>query len=118
MQQRFAVLTLRHVPCFTSSCAHHVSARLSYPALTAQNVDVARPPRKKTGRNVAIGVGVLALVLVSVALSRLKPAAPTVDGATILTDSVRRGDLTRDVRGPGTLVPEQIRWITAQSSAR
>ena len=81
-------------------------------------MDVARPPRKKTGRNVAIGVGVLALVLASVAIGKLKPAAPTVDGATILTDSVRRGDLTRDVRGPGTLVPEQIRWITAQASAR
>jgi HlyD family secretion protein len=81
-------------------------------------VDVARPPRKKTGRNVAIGVGALALIVVTVALAKLKPAAPTIDGATILTDSVRRGDLTRDVRGPGTLVPEQIRWITAQYGAR
>lgn len=81
-------------------------------------MDVARPPRKKTGRNLAIAGGVLALVLMSVALARLKPAAPSIDGAMILTDSVKRGDLTREVRGPGTLVPERIRWITAQASAR
>ena len=81
-------------------------------------MDVARAPRKKTGRNVAIGVGALALVGITVALSRLQPAAPTVDGATILRDSVRRGDVVREMRGPGNLVPERIRWITAQTSAR
>jgi HlyD family secretion protein len=81
-------------------------------------VDVARAPKKKTGRNVGIGLAVLAAVLVTVALSQLKPAAPSIDFATILVDSVRRGDITRDVRGPGTLVPERIRWITAQTSAR
>ncbi|MGV3709273.1 MAG: efflux RND transporter periplasmic adaptor subunit [Gemmatimonas sp.] len=81
-------------------------------------MDVARAPKKKTGRNVGIGLAVLATVLVTVALSQLKPAAPSIDFATILVDSVRRGDITRDVRGPGTLVPERIRWITAQTSAR
>ena len=81
-------------------------------------MDVARAPRKKTGRNVAIGVGALVLVGITVALSRLQPAAPTVDGATILRDSVRRGDVVREMRGPGSLVPERIRWITAQTSAR
>ena len=81
-------------------------------------MDVARAPRKKTGRNVAIGVGALALAGITVALSRLQPAAPTVEGATILRDSVRRGDVVREMRGPGNLVPERIRWITAQTSAR
>ena len=81
-------------------------------------MDVARAPRKKTGRNVAIGAGALVLVGITVALSRLQPAAPTVEGATILRDSVRRGDVVREMRGPGNLVPERIRWITAQTSAR
>ncbi|MEP6766131.1 MAG: efflux RND transporter periplasmic adaptor subunit, partial [Gemmatimonadaceae bacterium] len=81
-------------------------------------MDVARAPKKKTGRNIGIAVGIVAAVVATYALSKLKPAAPTIDGATILTDSVRQGELTRDVRGPGTLVPEQIRWITAQSTAR
>ena len=57
-------------------------------------------------------------MLATIALARLKPAAPSIDFATILVDSVRQGDITRDVRGPGTLVPERIRWITAQTSAR
>ena len=81
-------------------------------------MDVARAPRKKTGRNVAIGAGALALVVVTVLLSRLKPAAPTVEAGTLIIDSVRRGEMVREVRGPGNLVPEQIRWITAQASAR
>ena len=81
-------------------------------------MDVARAPRKKTGRNVAIGAGALALVVVTVLLSRLTPAAPTVEASTLIIDSVRRGEMVREVRGPGNLVPEQIRWITAQASAR
>lgn len=81
-------------------------------------MDIARAPRKKTGRNIAIGAAALALVLITIALSRLKPAAPTVEIATLMIDSVRRGDMVREVRGPGTLVPERIRWITAQASAR
>lgn len=81
-------------------------------------MDVARAPRKKTGRNIGIAVAVVATVLATIALARLKPAAPSIDFATILVDSVRQGDITRDVRGPGTLVPERIRWITAQTSAR
>lgn len=81
-------------------------------------MDVARAPRKKTGRNIGIAVAVIVIVLGTIALARLKPAAPSIDFATILVDSVRQGDITRDVRGPGTLVPERIRWITAQTSAR
>ncbi len=65
-----------------------------------------------------IGVGAAVVILVTVALSTLDPAVPTVARAAILVDSVRRGDVVREVRGPGTLVPEQIRYITAQASAR
>lgn len=81
-------------------------------------MDVARAPKKKTNRNLLIAAGVVGLVIVTVALNRLRPAAPTVEVATLLIDSVKKGDLSIEVRGPGNLVPEHIRWITAQTSAR
>jgi HlyD family secretion protein len=81
-------------------------------------MDIVRAPQKKTGRNLAIGAGAVAVVLATIALSSLDPAAPTVQRVAILIDSVRQGDVIREVRGPGTLVPEQIRFITAQASAR
>jgi multidrug efflux pump subunit AcrA (membrane-fusion protein) len=81
-------------------------------------VDVARPPKKKTARNVAIGLGVVAVIVVTILLSRLQKAAPTVDGSITIQDSVRRGDMVIEVRGPGTLKPEQIQFVTAQSNAR
>lgn len=81
-------------------------------------MDIVRAPQKKTGRTIAIVGGAAAVILLTVAVSRLDPAVPTVARAAVLVDSVRRGDVVREVRGPGTLVPEQIRWITAQASAR
>jgi HlyD family secretion protein len=81
-------------------------------------VDVARPPQKKTGRNIAIAAGAVAAIVVFVVLARLKPAAPTVDMAVVIQDSVRRGDLVIEVRGPGTLVPEQIQQIVANATAQ
>jgi len=81
-------------------------------------MDIVRAPKKKTGRNIAIAAGGAAVLLLTVALGTLDPAVPTVPRAGVLVDSVRRGDVVREVRGPGTLVPEHIRWITAQASAR
>ncbi|MHB1298823.1 MAG: HlyD family secretion protein [Gemmatimonadaceae bacterium] len=81
-------------------------------------MDIARAPRKKTSRNVLIALGVAVVVIVTVALGSMDPAVPTVARAGVLIDSVRRGDVVREVRGPGTLVPENIRFITAQASAR
>ena len=60
-------------------------------------MDVARPPRKKTVRNVMIGVGVLAVAGIFTWLSTLKQAAPTVDMAVVIQDSVRQGDMIREV---------------------
>jgi HlyD family secretion protein len=59
-----------------------------------------------------------ALVLATLGLKGLKPAAPAVDRATIWVDSVQRGPLVLQVRGPGTLVPERIRWISAVTAGR
>ncbi|WP_164928727.1 HlyD family secretion protein [Gloeobacter violaceus] len=59
-----------------------------------------------------------AVVLATWVVANLKPAAPTVERSTVWIDTVRRGALIRQVRGLGTLVPEQIRWIPALSEGR
>jgi HlyD family secretion protein len=75
--------------------------------------------RRRFIKRVAIGAGLLlAVVLITVGLSRLKPAAPTVERATVWMDTVKRGEMLRQVRGPGTLVPEEIRWIPAVTEGR
>jgi HlyD family secretion protein len=84
-------------------------------------VDIARPSqaRKKKIRRILIGAGLLAaIVLITVGVSRLKPAAPSVDRATVWIDTVKRGSMLRQVRGSGTLVPEEIRWIPATTQGR
>ena len=79
-------------------------------------MDIARPDlaRKKKFRQTVYAVAALiVIVLITVAVSRLEPAAPRVDRDTIYLDTVQRGPMVRQVRGTGTLVPEQIRWIPA-----
>ncbi len=56
--------------------------------------------------------GIAAVALITLGLSRLEPAAPSVDRATVWLDTVKRGEMLRQVRGPGTLVPEEIRYIS------
>ncbi|HEX5727657.1 MAG TPA: HlyD family efflux transporter periplasmic adaptor subunit [Longimicrobiaceae bacterium] len=81
-------------------------------------VDIARKPEKKRRRWVLGGAALAAIVLITAALAQLEPAAPSVDGATVWRDTVLRGDMVRQVRGPGTLVPEDIRWISAVTQGR
>jgi len=84
-------------------------------------VDIARPDlleKKKKRQLTWIGVGVAAVVLLTLGVSRLKPAAPTVERATVVIDTVKRGEMVREVHGLGTLVPEDIRWIPALTEAR
>lgn len=84
-------------------------------------MDIARPDvkrKKQIRRYLYAGGGVLLVVVITGALSRLKPAAPTVDKATILADTVKRGPMLREVRGLGTLVPETIRLIPAATDGR
>jgi len=81
-------------------------------------VDIPRAPGSK-GRQYLKGAGaVAAIVVTTVVLASLKPAAPSVDRGTLWVDSVRRGEMVREVRGPGTLVPEHIRFITALAAGR
>ncbi|MDX2120444.1 MAG: RND transporter, partial [Gemmatimonadota bacterium] len=70
-------------------------------------MDIPRERRPNRKRYVLIGLGLLAVVSVTVGLARLKPAAPGVDRGTLWTDTVRLGPMVREVRGPGSLVPEQ-----------
>ncbi len=75
--------------------------------------------RTKQIRRIAGGTVILILIAgVTLGVSRLRPAAPTVDRATIWPDEVKRGPMLREVRGLGTLVPEEIRWIPAQTDSR
>jgi HlyD family secretion protein len=81
-------------------------------------VDVPRGPRAKRRRHFQVAAVLAALVLVTVGLSSLEAPVPAVDRESVVVDSVRRGAMVREVRGPGTLVPEQIRWISALTPAR
>lgn len=84
-------------------------------------MDIARPEvkrQKKIRRIVYAAIGLVLVVGVSVGLSRLKPAAPTVDKSTIWTDTVKRGPMLREVRGLGTLVPVTIQVIPAVTDAQ
>jgi HlyD family secretion protein len=84
-------------------------------------MDIQRPSNARAKKIRRIAYGTVALMLlggVTYALSKLKPAAPSVDKGTIWSDTVKRGPMLREVRGLGTLVPEDIRWIAAQTDSR
>lgn len=81
-------------------------------------VDIPRKPTRKRRNYIIGGIALAGVVLVTVALSRMEPAAPEVDRATIWVDTVQRGPMLRQVRGPGTLVPEQMRWVSAVTAGR
>jgi HlyD family secretion protein len=84
-------------------------------------MDIQRPSNakaKKIKRAVYVTVAVLVIAGVTLGLSRLKPAAPSVDRGTVWTDTVKRGPMLREVRGLGTLVPLDIHWIAALTTAR
>src|ERR1700716_354088 len=71
--------------------------------------------KKKKRRIMIIAASAVGVLLATFALSRLKPAVPSVDRSTVWIDTVKRGPMVRQVRGLGTLVPEEIRWIPANT---
>jgi HlyD family secretion protein len=84
-------------------------------------MDIARPEikrRKTIRRYLYIGAAVVIAVVITAALARLKPAAPSVDRSTIWTDTVKRGPMLREVRGLGTLVPETVWVLPAATDGR
>jgi HlyD family secretion protein len=74
--------------------------------------------KKRTRRIIWGAVALVAILLVTLGLGQLKPAAPTVDKATVWVDTVQRGPMQREVRGPGTLVAEDIRYVPALVDGR
>ena len=82
-------------------------------------MDIQRTPAKR-GRKRLIygGIALVAIVAMTLGLRSLKPAAPEVDRASVWIDSVQKGPLVIEVRGPGTLVPERIRYISAVTAGR
>ncbi len=84
-------------------------------------MDIARPDaaRARRRRRLLYSAGSLVvLIAITLGLARLKPAAPTVDRAQVWLDTVKRGEMLRQVRGNGTLVPEEIHWIPAMTPGR
>jgi HlyD family secretion protein len=84
-------------------------------------MDIPREDAKRQRRIRRIiysAVGLLAIASVTYGLSRLKPAAPSVDKATVWIDTVKRGPMLLEVRGLGTLVPDELLWIPATSDGR
>jgi len=84
--------------------------------------DIARDPailkRKRLRQAGLAAIGVIIVIGVSIALARMEPAAPNVERATVLVDTVKRGSIIRQVRGLGTLVPEDTRWLPSQTEGR
>jgi HlyD family secretion protein len=86
-----------------------------------QAVDILREDlaEKRRKKRLIIGAASAAgILLITLGLSRLKPAAPTVEKSTVWMDTVKRGPMLRQVRGPGTLVPQEIRFVSAATEGR
>ena len=81
-------------------------------------MDIKRAPQKKTRRNLLLAGGLVALVATTVTLSNLEARAPGISRSELWVDSVQRGTMVRQVRAPGTLVPENIRYVAAVTAGR
>lgn len=91
------------------------------PAIVPAYMDIQRPDQSKAKRKKRIiyaSIAVIVLVAITVVLAQLKPAAPTIDKNLVWMGEVKRGQMLRQVRGLGTLVPEEITWIAARTQGR
>jgi HlyD family secretion protein len=87
----------------------------------AGGMDIARPEigrRKRRNRIIYASVGVLVLAVLSVLIAQLEPAPPSVEKSRVWPDTVKHGEMLRQVRGNGTLVPEQIQYVQAETDGR
>ncbi|HMB72873.1 MAG TPA: HlyD family efflux transporter periplasmic adaptor subunit, partial [Gammaproteobacteria bacterium] len=84
-------------------------------------MDIPRPEiaqQRRKRRIVWSSSAGLVVIAATIAIARLEPAAPAVPRASVWIDTVRQGELLRQVRGPGNLVPREIRWVPAQTAGR
>ncbi|MFN2493541.1 MAG: HlyD family secretion protein [Pyrinomonadaceae bacterium] len=83
-------------------------------------MDIKRPTKSKFKKRIRTSIfivaGLAAIAGITVGLTRLKPAAPTLDRSTAVIDTVKRGEMVREVRGIGTLVPQLVRWVPAPAN--
>ena len=85
-------------------------------------MDIKRPPKSKIKKKIRtailVVVGLAAIGGITYGLTKLKPAAPTVERATVVIETVKRGEMLRDVHGVGTLVPQVTRFVPAPADGR
>jgi HlyD family secretion protein len=85
-------------------------------------MDIKRSPKSKLKKRIRTGVliaiGVVAIGGITYGLSKMKPAAPTLDRSTAVIGTVKRGEMVREVNGNGTLVPQVTRWVPAPADGR
>jgi len=85
-------------------------------------MDIKRSPKSKFKKRVRTGIlialGLIAVGGITYGLTKIKPAAPTLDRSTAVIDTVKRGEMVREVHGNGTLVPQLTRWIPAPADGR
>ena len=84
-------------------------------------MDIARPElrrRKRQRQWLFGGIGLVALTVITLGLARLEPAAPKVERATLYTGTIQRGEMVRQVRGNGSLIPERIVYVQAETEGR
>lgn len=96
--------------------------RRQFAQFVVKLMDIKRPAKSKLKKRIRgailIVVGLAAVGGITFGLTKLKPAAPTLDRSTAVIDTVKRGPFTREVRGIGTLVPQLIRWVPAPADGR
>ncbi len=88
------------------------------PHQQGRRMDIRREPANPNRRRLYVAGGVVAVFLVTATVLSLDPAAPSVNRNSILIGTVDRGSFTREVRGPGRLVPEQMVFVTALTGGR
>ncbi len=84
-------------------------------------MDIARPElaiARRRRKTIYAVIGAIGLAAMTFFVLRLEPSAPVLEKSSVWTDTVKRGELMIEVRGPGTLVPKTTRWISAETAAR
>ena len=85
-------------------------------------MDIKRPPKSKLKKKIRTAILIVVAVTgiggITYGLSKLKPAAPTIDKSTVVIETVKRGPFLRDVNGVGTLVPQVTRFVPAPADGR